>query len=388
MTKILSFLLTIVFVFTAYAAQAVEVENLYRGKILVSDKTQKTRVKAHRWAIEQVLTKVTGSRDILDNKTVQYQIRVKTANYIKSFAFVTDEQDRVFLVDEFDQEKIDGLIRSVNGSIWGQRRPNSTIWLVVDEGSQRQLADQQLYPQITEATIQSAENRGLPIVFPEMTSDMRERVFVSDVWARFDQVIYPESKRYNAEHFVMARLRYVDSLNEPEYQTGWVLDYQLFDGRKFLHQGVFNGQQFEVMRALVNDLGDYFANQYAINNNEMKQEVVTLTVSNIKSMATLKQVEGHINGLPPVKRAAMEQVANNQVRFTLWLSGQALDVTKALDLLPNFSQQKVVIADPSASMTVEEQLDQLSREYTGVGQTGNDTLPKEQQVIQYLWMGN
>ena len=158
---IIKLLLTVIVLLISTSAPAVEVENLYRGKILVTDKTQKTRVKAHRWAIEQVLTKVTGSRDILEDKTVQYEIRVRTANYIKSFSFVTDEQDRTFLVDEFDQTKIDQLIRKVNGAIWGQRRPLTSIWLVLEEGNRRQIVTQDNFPQLAEVLNQSAENRGV-----------------------------------------------------------------------------------------------------------------------------------------------------------------------------------------------------------------------------------
>ncbi len=375
----------LVFCLGAGQALAVEVENLYRGKILVTDKSQQTRIKAHRWAIEQVLTKVTGSREILANKDVQYEIRVRTANYIKSFSFVTDEQNRIFLVDEFDQSKIDSLIRKVNGSIWGQRRPLTAIWLVVEEGQQRNFVTTADFPQLTEVAIQSAENRGLPVVIPAMTQEQRSQVYTSDVWARFDQIIYPQSKQIDAEHFVMARLRYVDAITEPEYKTGWLLDYQLFDGRQFLTEGSFNGEQFDVTKEMINELGDYFAKVYAINNNRIQQQEVTLIVNNLTSMLNLKAAEKHILDLPPVKKAYLQSVEGSTAKFKLWLSGQALDVVKALGLLNNFEQVEDTSVEQKQKLTVEEKLDQLSKDYIGLEQVNAVATPQQQQVLTYRW---
>lgn len=370
-------------VFGASQVLAVEVENLYRGKILVTDKTQKTRVKAHRWAIEQVLTKVTGSRDILDNRDVRYEIRVRAANYIKSFSFITDEQNRTFLVDEFDQAKIDSLIRKVNGSIWGQRRPLTSVWIALEEGQQRQIVTSENFPQVTEVATQSAENRGLPITIPKMNQQQSDAIFVSDVWARFDQIIYPQSRAIGAEHYVMARLRYVDSLYEPEYKTGWVLDYQLFDGRQFLTEGQFNGEQFDVVKELINELGDYFAKLYAINNDRIQQQEVVLEIENIDSILSLKSAEELVISLPPVKKAYLQSIHGQTAMFKLWLSGQTLDVIKALDLLDNFQPVQSSKVNEAETLSVDERLNQLTNEY--LGNVVNEDAQKQQQTLTYRW---
>lgn len=384
---IIKLLLTVVVILISTSAPAVEVENLYRGKILVTDKTQKTRVKAHRWAIEQVLTKVTGSRDILEDKTVQYEIRVRTANYIKSFSFVTDEQDRTFLVDEFDQTKIDQLIRKVNGAIWGQRRPLTSIWLVLEEGNRRQIVTQDNFPQLAEVLNQSAENRGVPVVIPTMDKQRQERIYVSDVWARFDRVVAKESQQLGAEHFVMARLRYVDSLNEPEYKTGWLLDYQLFSSNQFLNEGSFNTDQFTSLRELINSLGDYFAKQYAIDNAQVQQDEVVLTISGINSMLDLKRVETQVNSLPPVKKSYLSAYKSGQITFKLWLSGQTLDVIKALELLPNFNQLENPVKEVQPNLSVEERLDRLTNEYIGNLDDQANKAETKNTILHYQWVG-
>jgi len=387
-TLIYRFIIAVLFLTSISFSYAVEVKGLYTGKILVTDKSQKTRVKAHKWAIEQVLTKVTGSREILNNKTVQYEIRVKTANYIKSFTFDTDSQNRVFLVDQFDQTKIDALVRKVGASIWGQRRPKAVLWLVLEEGINRTIVNEQEFPQIAEVINQSSENRGLPLTLPLMDEQDSETVYSSDVWAKFDGVVSKASQRYEAEYFVMARLRAVDNFKEPEYQSGWLLDFSIFKDRRFLTKGSFNGDQFYVLKELVNSLGDYFASQYSVSNQQIKQQNIEFTISNLKSMLDLKLVEKHLTNLPPIKKVYLHEVNADQARFTLWLSGQGLDVIRALSLLPNFERLETQSVSKAPELSVEQQLDLLTKEYTNsdTEAAGTNLDTKQISVLNYRWL--
>ena len=389
-TKITQFIIVVLLFAFSGIATADEVKDLYTGKILVTDKSQATRVKAHRWAIEQVLTKVTGSREILENKTVQYEIRVKTANYIKSFTFDTDSQNRTFLIDKFDQTKIDQLIRNVGAAIWGQRRPRVAIWLVVEEGMTRRIVNSTDYPQISEVILQSAENRGLPSVIPDMDEKDKQAVFTSDIWAKFDGVVSNATARYDAEYFVMARLRAVDNFKEPEYKSGWLIDYSLFKGRQFLDKSTFNGEQFFVLKEMVNKVGDYFARQYAINNQKIQQQNIEFTINNLNSMIDLKKVENYLMELPPVKKVYLHEVNADQARFTLWLSGQGLDVIKGLSLLPNFQREQSPNAVEKVALSVEQQLEQLTKEYTDQNSNDGSLEKVNAQITElyYRWVAN
>lgn len=387
-TLIYRFIIAVVFMASASFSYAVEVKGLYTGKILVTDKSQKTRVKAHRWAIEQVLTKVTGSREILENKTVQYEVRVKTANYIKSFTFDTDSQNRTFLVDRFDQTKIDALVRKVGASIWGKRRPKAALWLVLEEGLNRTIVNEHQFPQIAEVINQSGENRGLPLTLPAMDKQDRETVYSSDVWAKFDGIVSKASQRYEAEYFVMARLRAVDNFKEPEYQSGWLLDFSIFKDRRFLTKGTFNGDQFYVLKELVNSLGDYFASQYSVRNQQIKQQNIEFTISNLNNMLDLKLVEEHLTNLPPIKKVYLHEVNADQARFTLWLSGQGLDVVRALSLLPRFERIETQMVSQAPELSVDQQLDLLTKEYVGTDNKLSKTNEDIEQIstLNYKWI--
>ncbi len=383
--------------FLTFNSQAVEVENLYTGRILVTDKTQKTRIKAHRWAIEQVITKVSGDREILTNRKIRRVVQSQTANYIKSFTFETDEQGRTFLVDVFDQSKIDQLLKSVGAAIWGQRRPSTLIWLAVEEGIQRSIIDKESFPQITEFLYQSSDNRGLPIKLPLMDQQDSDAVFSSDVWARFNQAILAGSSRYQTENIVMARMRFVDASKEPEYNTGWLLEFELIDNNESLLVGSFNGDQYNILRSMVNQVGDYFAAEYAIHSTTLDDRELQLTLSDVNDLVSLKNAEDFLLSLPPVDSVYLQALTGSTVKFKLSLIGEGLDVIRALALLPQFEQVLIEQEEIKQELNNEQKLDLLVQDYLNQidqnRQTQNATLDQQATAkpmvqLQYKWLGS
>jgi hypothetical protein len=372
--RLLILILTIPYLFLTTLALAAEVPNLYTGKILVNDKTQKTRVKAHRWAIEQVLSKVSGDKNILANDQIKRVVEYQSANYIKSFAFKTDEQGRTFLVDEFYQSKIDKLIKSVGAPIWGRRRPSTLIWLVIEEGSSRSIIELEQYPQLSEILSQSSDDRGLPVLLPLMDTIDKDAVYSSDVWARFDGPIAKASERYNADNFIMARMRFVDSNKESEYKSGWLLQFQLMQKRTPLLSGEFTGEQFSVLRAMINNVGDYFASKYAINSEQTGADSVELILDDVPDIVALTKAEDYLASLPPVSSVQLMRINKRKVEFYLNLSGEGLDVERALALLPEFKKQKEISQPtPLENLSLEQQLKLLTQ-----------NLPEAEQVTSEL----
>lgn len=366
--RLLILIITLSTLLLGSAAFAVEVTNLYTGKILVNDKSQKTRVKAHKWAIEQVLSKVSGNNHILENTVIKREILRNSASYIKSFAFKTDDQGRTFLVDQFYQIKIDELIKSVGGSLWGRRRPNTLVWLVIEEGVNRSIVELEQYPQLSEVLNQSSDDRGLPLVLPLMDSIDKEAIYSSDIWARFEEPVIAASIRYNVDNYIMARMRYVHSSKGNNYNKGWLLQFQLMKQSKPLLTGEFNGEQFSVIRQMVNNIGDYYAGEYAINSEQTGADNLELTLEGVPNVVALSKAESYLKSLPPVADVKLLKVHKHQVKFLLDLSGEGADVIRALSLLSEFEKLKNT-EDKTATLSIDEQLNNLPKEYTYTDET-------------------
>jgi hypothetical protein len=372
---------------------AVEVENLYTGKVLVTDKTTKTRVKAHRWAIEQVFTKVTGNRDILENKRIQSVVRRQAANYIKSFTFVTDEQERIFLVDVFDQKRINMLLREVKASIWGKRRPQTLIWLAIEENLSRSILEPTLFPQLAEFVLRSADDRGLPILLPDPDRLKTDPVYVSDVWARFERPILEASQSYPMQNYVMARMRYINAEQSEDNKAGWQLQYQLMEGRQALYLSEVYGDQFNALMNMVNELADYFASQYAIKSEKLISDKLEVTVSNISNVIDLVKAENLLLSLTPVSQVTLNRLVKQEAYFSLKLSGEALDVIKALSLQPEFEEIiRETVQNNEPSLTNEERLAKLTQDYLTLGEgkvlkDDSTDLDSQPANLSYRWLG-
>lgn len=386
-------IVSLVTVFLSIPAFSAQVDNLYVGKVMVPDKTQKNRVKAHRWAIEQVIAKVSGDRKVLDNRKIKQAVAFRAANYIRSFTFTTDNQGRTFLIDVFDQEKIDALLRSVGAAIWGPRRPSTLVWFALEEGINRSVIAQDSHPQLKEFLLQTADNRGLPIMLPRYDEQDQQAVFVSDIWGQFEQVIFSGSKRYQPDTILLAKIREIHPELDSELQPGWVLNFSLFSEQQLILEQQLNGEQFTIIREMMTQIGDYFASQYAIKSESVISDDIVLTINNVSNIVMLTAVEQALAELPAINSVELEKMANKSALFSAKLTGTVDDVKRALALLDEFSIVEQVQQVETKTVSVEEQLQQLSQSYLQQidGQqsvaTANSNKPQHHKLT-YNWLGN
>lgn len=374
---------------------AVEVENLYQGKVLVQDRTQKSRMSAHQRAISQVFAKVTGDKSILENKKIQNTVNFRSANFIMSYTYVTDEHDRTFLVDEFDQKRIDELLKEVGASIWGKRRPQTIIWLVKEEGIQRNIVDSVYDPQLADFIEQSASDRGLPIQIATKQLASSNQVYTSDIWGRFYSPILEASKSINIDNVLIARMRYVDKNIDTDFQTGWLLEYQLIDsnGQQFSLQQ--NSNQFDALRNMIDDLGQHYAKQYAVDSMQLQSDTIELTLSDYDNVINLTKAEKLLSSVSAVEAISLKQLSKNKAYFDIKLTGEPLDLVRGIELLPQF-KQLIQQSTPSTATTeiasIEEQIARLATTTTSSSiielASREKDAATEPKVLNYQWLDN
>ena len=115
---------------------AAQVTDLYQGRAPTSG----DMTAAQSQALGEVLVKVTGKRDILTQPVVVKALAAP-ADYVKSYGY--QDQDSVkYLKAEFKSDKVNSLVSESQFALLGPARPQMAIWLVVDQGERRLLADQ------------------------------------------------------------------------------------------------------------------------------------------------------------------------------------------------------------------------------------------------------
>jgi hypothetical protein len=160
-------------------ASAFDPSELYQAKVLVTGQRVETRIPALQRGLEDVLIKVSGDPTIVDEPAVA-ELDAKAETLVDSYRYrdlmegipIHDEQgtrDRPHeLTVDFDQERIDGLVRTLGREPWTAGRPRVVVFLAVelDEVTYLLAADSARGRDQRESLLAAAWKYGMPVVLP------------------------------------------------------------------------------------------------------------------------------------------------------------------------------------------------------------------------------
>lgn len=224
----------------ALASQRIVVNE---AQIQVEDQSQRTQQAAQKKALQQVLVKMSGSTGVLENAGVRAAL-TSPQSLLRSYRF-SFENGKTYYVAEFDQPKLNELLQREMLPLWGDRRPETIVWLAKeDDNDARVILDESLDTELQRALKQTAKERGVPLSLPLM--DLTDSVNISsyDVWGRFAGPLRKASARYSVDNIIGARVYRNDASAIPDLPENVVpsgtvesLDDVLFDETQSDEQG-------------------------------------------------------------------------------------------------------------------------------------------------------
>lgn len=305
----------------SFMASAAQVTDLYQGKAPTSG----DMVAAQGQALGQVLSKVTGKRDILTQPVVVKALAAP-GDYVKSYGY-QDQGSVKYLKAEFKSDKVNSLVSESQFALLGPARPQMAIWLVVDQGERRLLADQSS-DGWAQALREQAQTLGLPISIPLMDLDDNMAVSATDVWGRFADPILQASQRYGAEMVVLGKLT-------PEGDK-WSIDWGLYGPKAAgevteLTRGNSTGTQAEVAQGFADTLAAWLVKNYGarISGPATSQTLVVDGLSEVDSMIAVQKM---LQGMANVSKVAIGKLEGDQVTFNFTLQGDQAELVRALQL--------------------------------------------------------
>lgn len=187
------------------------------ARVAVSDQSARTQRSASKDALSQVVVKITGQRNALNNSAVKSMLS-QHQQYLRAYRFEVDDS-QLYYVGEFDAQTVINELRQTGLPVWGQRRPDTLLWLAEqdDESNRRIIADG-MSNEINVTLRRVANERGVPIVFPLMDLDDSLAISVYDVWGRFVLSLKQASARYQPDYIVGARLYEVQDNAVPDIE--------------------------------------------------------------------------------------------------------------------------------------------------------------------------
>lgn len=175
------------------------------GQVQVENQSQSTQQQASREALEQVLVKMSGTTTVSENAGVSAAIR-SPGQYLRSYRF-DDKKGQLYYIAEFDQQALLSLLRREGLPVWGNRRPETIVWLAVEkDNGQRAIVEETQSSAVSNAIRETAQSRGIRVSMPLMDLTDNQAIAVYDIWGRFPQALTNASSRYGVDYIIGARL--------------------------------------------------------------------------------------------------------------------------------------------------------------------------------------
>lgn len=326
------FLICLILIFISSGALGARVEGLYTAEVDLPGGSSGALPRAFDDALGQVLVKVTGRTFTAADPAV-----------IDSFgdSSVLVQQYRITPGDKvwvlFDQIAVKRILDRLGQPIWGEERPSTLVWLILDAGegertilaSDSDVRNQDDFPdQVQDSQIalqedsvrdelqNAADQRGTPIFLPLVDTEELTMISVSEVWGGFSESLVDASLRYGADAVLVGRVR-LSSRGPAEVRWTLLLERERFDWDGDVASGP-------------NELANFFAARLATSSGSSRR--VLLEVGGIESLDDYGRISNYLSALDVIEDYSVNRVSDNNVIFSLSVRGDVERLARTIAL--------------------------------------------------------
>lgn len=318
--RLIVFVLFALFVPVPTQAQALD---LYSGSVPVQDQSQSAREAAFPLALEQVLGKLSGLRNLeaypdvapavqsARTLVVSFHYRQGESEAPQRGAFAAESDERpaaTHLVARFSQDGVDALIRDLRLPRWPPARAPLAVWLLIDDGSSRRVLPLEfdyLRPQLDRV----AEARGMPLTWPRADAEGDYGVDLQLLWGGYTEVVARNGQVPNV--LVIAARR-----EGPQWNARLILEYQ------GSHR-TWRTRDIDLAQALTGALHqavDEIAAMHSIAPSDQGSWVHEIVVGGLGSGDAYARCMEYLQSLSIVDNVAIEGADPRAVRMLLTLN--------------------------------------------------------------------
>ena len=343
-------ILLLILSFFTVPSWAVEVADLYETEVSVTGQGRTERHQAVRMALAEVLIKLSGNEQVallpgipdLLGRSLQFlqQYRYRTETARTGTAETTEPQQWLWM--HFNQAGLDRALREINVPIWGRTRPNTLLWLAVEQGGQRSLLGGSDDSELLNSITSQAKRRGIPLVLPLLDLEDQQKLKATDVWINFQDNILNASTRYPSEAVLVGRLL---DLGDGRWQGRWSLNLggQLYD---WSHTGLLETALAYGIEGTASTLAARF-----VRVPDSKPGELRVLVKDIRNLADFARSERYLSALNGVTKVHAGQIDGDRILFAINTRGdqQALLEAVRLSSRPILAQAQNDIVLPTAN---------------------------------------
>lgn len=311
-------------------SDAVVVTGLYDVEFPVPNQNRQVRDAVFSKGLEEVLIRVSGNRSILKQvKPAPAAAYVQQYSYVEQLPEDGDSARRSAPSDagsyqlkvNYSRGKIIALLRQNGQPVWGDRRGEAVVWLAVRDGNNRYVLKDGDASLLKDALTQSAQRRGLPIIWPINDLKDQQQVRFTDLWAAFATPVNAASKRYSKGPVIVGRLSWTGN--------DWRGDWSLFvDGSAY--NWSVNGRDYATVIAEGIDLSaDKIGRHYAVlERTDSDEPDLLVEIINIDSLQNYRKIQQFLDGLAAVRQTDLVRLDQEVVVFRIDLRGDIDDFVR------------------------------------------------------------
>ena len=336
-----SLTLLVLLLVVAQKLDAVTLENLYQAEVLSESQSDAQRRIDASEGLSQVLTRVSGRSDILQNPVIVAALKTPEQYYSEfSYARVEAVNDEAVALPQpgldplsaetprqvmrirFAPSLIAKILREAGLPVWGSNRPSVLSWMAIDDESGRQVLGEANPSLFAKTLNQAARTRGVPLLLPLWDLEDSRGVSSSEIWGRFLGRIEAASKRYSPDKILVFRA-------ESEFSNQWRGDWSLGEGGQWRSGTVYGESQAQLATALVGVLASVLSEQYAVTSTRSE---VRLTVEGITEIQDYAEVSRYLEGLTQVMSVQPVRILTDMVEFKLRSEGEVQQIIDVIAL--------------------------------------------------------
>ena len=320
-------LLLIIVMLHLPATQAMADINLYSGEVVVASQSEADRNGAVPVALVQVLQKLSGQREIPSSPVLEGTLNNAT-RILRSYRYarvdltaadgaVTQE---LRLVAQFMQPEVDRIVQQIGMPRWRQERPEVQLWVVIDDGRNRQLKPLE-FDYVWESMEEIATMRGLPVGWPELDEEELQLIDMRLVWGGFTDYLVERGAPQDGVAIISARRE------GPQWTVRWNL---ASGGQNWSWQN----SDLELMYALsegTHQMADQIAASSTIAVSEQGSAIMDVRIGGLNSAAAYVSCLEYLQGLSLVSAVEILSADPGRVHFRLQLNASREHLSEAIE---------------------------------------------------------
>lgn len=267
------------------ATYAVEVDDLYQSRTAIVSQNDQVREQATVKILQQVLLKVVGNQAALANKDLSPLLK-QADQFVAQYAYLRDpthSDSGLQLQLTFNEKALNQAISAMGLPIWKKSRPESVVWLVVNDANKQKILGAEDESQTAYRLMkQTTEKRGLPIFLPLMDLQDQHQIRFAQTATKLteDNVFVQASKRYGADMVILARL----NKDKDDVSVDW---QWLKSGELQRYQSI--GTMDVAVAMGINHIADTLAGQFAIIDQQASKRDYQLVISDINDFTDFQE---------------------------------------------------------------------------------------------------